>query len=185
MRGNIVLAAKKFMLAQTKKNKVPAWPLTEIAVNKAKELFRYYPKVNKQVVLTALYLAHTHFGILRRQQRGHSFKSAVLARKFLVKHNVAENFISKVINAIEAHHGHVPTVSLEAELMKNAEAFKFLTLAGALVMLHDCGVRGWSYAKARTYTLFKMEQKYKLVTFPRCKKEAVKARGLIKKILAG
>lgn len=183
MHTNIIAAARRYMGQRTKQNKVPAWLLTEIAIAKAKELFLYYPKANKQIVLAALYLAHTHFGIERRQQHGHVVKSAALAKKFLKKFRVSQEFTNKVINSIEAHHGHVPCESVEAEIVKNAEAFKFLTLKGALVMLHDCGIRGWNFEKSRDYTLFKMEQKYKSVTLSRCKREAIRARGLIKKTL--
>ena len=176
MAHDIVAAARQYMLRKTRQHKAPAWLLTELAIVKARELFKYYPKVDKKAVLTALYLAHLHFGIEKHEQHRHSFKSAVLARKFLQRHHVSPLFIDKVVNAIEAHHAHVPCASFEAELMKNAEAFKFLSAKGALIMLHEGGLRGWNFKASREYTLFKMEQKFKLVTLPRCKREAVKGR---------
>ncbi|MFA6427968.1 MAG: hypothetical protein WCW02_00285 [Candidatus Buchananbacteria bacterium] len=178
MKKDIVKAAKEYMKRQTKKNRAPAWALTKIAVSKAKELFKCYA-VDKKVVLTALYLAHLQFGEQLRQQKNHDFKSAKLAANFLEKFLVDKSFKAKVLNAIKAHHNKIKTRSLEAEVVKNAEAFKFLTLAGVKIMYQEALRRGYGTKEAKDYALLKMRQKYQLVTLPCCKKEAFKNRQLI------
>lgn len=172
---NIVERSRKLMYEQTRKNKAPAWLLTELSIRKGKQLARQY-KVNEKLVLTSLYLAHTVFssGWKTEVQKHHPALSAKFVKPYLDKWRVAQKEQVIILNAIEAHHAQVPTRSKIAEVVKNAECFKFVTLEGSLIWFHDCGLRGWSLEEAVERVLHKMEQKRKLLTLPRCKREAAK-----------
>lgn len=56
--------------------------------------------------------------------------------------------------------------------MKNAECYKFITIRGALALLHNMGERGESFVKSMKYVIKKMRQKEKLLTLHECKAEA-------------
>lgn len=57
---NIVRKARVLMQEQTRKNKAPAWELTEIVIKKGKNLSKKY-NADTNLVLIALYLAHISF----------------------------------------------------------------------------------------------------------------------------
>ncbi len=59
MKDKIVLA-KELMYQQTQINKAPAWKLTELAVEKGKELAKKYGE-DETLIVVSLYLAHTVF----------------------------------------------------------------------------------------------------------------------------
>ncbi|MBN1155988.1 hypothetical protein JXA85_00085 [Candidatus Woesearchaeota archaeon] len=172
---SLVKESKRLMKQQTEKNKSPAWLLTEIAVTKGKELSRKY-EVSEELVVSSLYLAHLVFDkeFSGRIQRGHTRSSAALARKYLDKWKVSEKKQKIILNAVEAHHDHVPTKSLVAEVVKNADCFKFVTVKGCIIFLHELGLRKTPFKKSVNYVLRKMNQKKKLLTLKDCKREAEK-----------
>ena len=148
------------MFRQCKKNNAPAWELTEIAVAKGRQLAARY-RVDEELVLASLYLAHTFFSDKLRDniQKNHEKLSADFVKKYLTKWKVSKEKREIILNAIEAHHDKVPCQTKIAEVVKNAECFKFLTLKGALVCLHDFGRRGLSYDLAVSEVIRKMQQK--------------------------
>jgi hypothetical protein len=134
-------------------------------------------KADKELVIISLYLAHTIFNDDKESKimENHTKLSAKIAQKYLNQWHVPKDKQEIIINAIEAHHAKVPTKSVEAEVMKNAECFKFVTLEGALILLHDLGRRGWPYKEAVEYVLEKMREKKSYLTLSDCKKEAKKS----------
>ena len=172
---DIVQLSKELMQKQTEKNKAPAWLLTEIAIRKGKELSKRY-HVNEKLVLTSLYLAHTIFSPIWNGdiQKNHPNLSAKFVKEYLDKWNILEDNKKIILNAIEAHHGKIETESKIAEIVKNAEGFKFLTVEGSLIFLHELGKRGFSYEESVKMVLEKMNQKMKLLTLDECIHEADK-----------
>ena len=157
---NIVKSSKELMISQTQINKSPAWKLTEIAIEKGKELALKY-SVSEKLVLTSLYLSHTIFStkIGGQIQKNHPALSAKFVKKYLDEWKVNEKDKNIILNSIEAHHNQVPSKSLVAEVVKNAECFKFLTLKGSLILLHEMGIRNMEFDEAKKYVLTKMNQK--------------------------
>lgn len=163
------------MRERTLKNGAPAWELTEIAVAKGKELARKYA-VNEELVVVALYLAHIVFSkkIGGRVQKRHEELSARLADKYLKSWKVGSVKREIILNAILAHHEKVPPQNKVAEVMKNAECFKFITVPGALILLHDLGTRHLTFAEAVEQAKYKARQKLGYISLKRLKKEAEK-----------
>lgn len=180
---DIVNSSKELMLKQTKKNKAPAWLLTELAIEKGKELSKRY-NVDERLVLTSLYLAHTVFSPVWKGdvQKNHTILSSEFAKTHLDKWNISDEEQSTILNAIEAHHGKIPTKSKIAEVVKNAECFKFVTVKGSLILLHELGVRNVPFEEAVDKVIQKMEQKRILLTFDDCIKEAEENCKEIKKL---
>lgn len=157
------------MKEQTKVNLAPAWLLTEIAVEKGRELAKKY-ECDEEVVVAALYLAHTKFDRVwgGPVQQKHPELSAEFVKKYLDEWNVSGEKQDMILNAILAHHDKVPTKSKEAEVMKNAECYKFITVKGSLILLHELGIRGVPYKEAALKVIQKMEQKLLFLTLDEC-----------------
>ena len=170
---DIVNLSRELMYNQTQINKAPAWLLTEIAIKKGKELAQYY-NVDEKLVLTSLYLGHTIFSPVWNGeiQRAHPQLSANFVKEYLKKWNVIEEEQEIILNAIEAHHNDVETKTKIAEIVKNAECFKFITIEGALIWLHELGLRQVPFNEAVEKVIKKMEQKRKLLTLDICIKES-------------
>ncbi len=172
---NLVENARQLMYKQTIKNKSPPWLLTELAVKKGEELAEKY-KVDKRLVLASLYLAHTVFSNVWKGkiQKNHPNLSCKFVKRYLDKWGVKQKEQEIILNSIEAHHDKVPTKSLTAEVVKNAECFKFVTVQGSLIFLHALGLRKIPFEEAVEKVIEKMEQKRRLLTLNDCKKEAEK-----------
>lgn len=170
---DIVNLSKELMRKQTQKNKAPAWLLTELAIEKGKELSKKCD-VDERLVLSSLYLAHTVFSPIWKGeiQKNHPKLSAEFVKKHLDEWNIDKNEQEIILNAIEAHHNKVPTKSKIAEVVKNAECFKFVTIKGSLIWLHELGLRQVPFEEAIDKVIQKMEQKRSLLTLDDCKKEA-------------
>lgn len=170
---NVVEQAKELMYEQTKRNKAPAWILTQMAIEKGQELAKKYD-VREDLVLTSLYLCHIVFDPIWKSdtQKNHPTLSKELALKYLNEWNVAEKDQEIILNSIEAHHNKVPATSKIAEVVKNAECFKFVTVKGSLVWLHELGLRNVPFEEAVSKVIAKMKRKKALLTLPDCIKEA-------------
>ncbi len=170
---NIIEESRKLMRQQTERNKSPAWLLTEIAIRKGMELSKKH-KADERLVLTSLYLSHTVFSPVWKGkiQKNHTRLSSDFVNKYLEKWEVEPEEKEIILNSIEAHHNKVPAESLVAEVVKNAECFKFVTIEGSLILLHELGRRGVPFDEAVDMVIEKMEQKKKLLTLEECKKEA-------------
>ncbi len=172
---DIVKLSEELMRKQTQVNKAPAWLLTELAIKKGKELSKKHD-VDERLVLTSLYLAHTIFSLVWQGniQENHPELSSEFVKKYLDEWSVDKNKQEIILNAIEAHHNKVPTKSKIAEVVKNAECFKFVTVEGSLIWLHELGIRQIPFKEAVDKVIQKMEQKKSLLTFDDCIQEAEK-----------
>ena len=161
------------MRARTAKNRAPPWPLTELAVKKGKELAARH-RADSRLVVAALYLAHTVFDETPRSetQRDHVRLSAAFAEQRLIEWDVPARERAIILNAIRAHHAKEPMQSKEAEVVRNAECFKFLSVDAASAFLDDLARRGMSRADAVAYFREKIAQKRALLTFEECMREA-------------
>ncbi|HCJ52272.1 MAG: hypothetical protein A2898_05570 [Candidatus Kerfeldbacteria bacterium RIFCSPLOWO2_01_FULL_48_11] len=172
------------MRRKTRENGAPAWGLTELAVGMGKKLARQC-HADEKLVIASLYLAHIVFHTDRKSHRmkDHPKLSAKLARGYLKKWGVLKTEQDVIINAIAIHHSVLSPKSKVAEVMRNAEGYKFLTIEGCLIFLHDLGTRGMSWEKSVEYFLEKMNQKYALLTLPACKREMRKNISLLTQML--
>ncbi len=166
---DIVHLSKELMFKQTKKNNGPAWLLTELAIEKGKDLSKKHC-VDERLVLTSLYLAHTVFE--EKIRKNHPSLSAEFVKDYLNEWRVSDKEQNIIINAVRAHHDEVPTESIIAEVVKNAECFKFVTVEGSLIWLHTLGSRLVPFDKAVDKVIQKMEEKKSFLTLKDCVVEA-------------
>lgn len=170
---DIVEQARELMYKQTQINKAPAWKLTELAIEKGKELAKKYNE-DERLILASIYLAHTVFDRVwgGEIQKAHPKLSAEFAKDYLNEWKVSDEEQHIILNAIEAHHNHIETETKIAEIVKNAECFKFVTVEGSLIWLHELGIRQVEYDEAKEKVIKKMEQKRSLLTLEDCIEEA-------------
>ena len=164
---NAIKEAKELMYNQTIKNGAPSWLITMLAVNVGKELAREF-YVDENIVVLTLYLQHLVFDPITNGeiQKNHPNLSAqyVEDNKLLEKWYIPENDRSIILEAIRNHHKKEKSSHLIVEVIKNAECQKFITIEGALIWLHELGLRGYDFDKAKELVFYKMEQKKSLLT---------------------
>lgn len=170
---DIVENARELMYNSTQINKAPSWRLTEIAIEKGKELAKKYNE-DESLILTSLYLAHTVFSPVWEGeiQKNHPMLSAEFSKKYLEEWGLSKEKQKIILNAIQAHHNKIKAETKIAEIVKNAECFKFVSIEGSLIWLHELGLRQVDYEEAKIKVIKKMEQKMELLTLDECLKEA-------------
>ena len=99
-------------------------------------------------------------------------KYGEFSKEYLEKWKVSDEEQKIILNSIEAHHNHINAETKIAEIVKNAECFKFVTVEGSLIWLHELGLRQFDYAEAKKRVIKKMEQKRELLTLEDCINEA-------------
>lgn len=163
--------ARKLAKQRIDKNKAPSWILTELAQKAGKKL-AYEFDVDVNIVLLTLYLQHLVFDqtIGGYNQKNHPDLSVkyVCENNLLEKWNIPLEDRNIILEAIRAHHRKEVSPNLIVEVIKNAECEKFITVEGALVWLHELGVRGVCYEKAKQIVFYKMNQKKELLTLEKC-----------------
>ena len=164
---NAIKEAKELMYNQTIKNGAPSWLITMLAVNVGKELAREF-YVDENIVVLTLYLQHLVFDPITNGeiQKNHPNLSAqyVEDNKLLEKWYIPENDRSIILEAIRNNKKKEKSSHLIVEVIKNAECQKFITIEGALIWLHELGLRGYDFDKAKELVFYKMEQKKSLLT---------------------
>ncbi|NCP72102.1 hypothetical protein GW835_01770 [archaeon] len=168
----IIKKSKALMEKQTKLNKSPPLQLTKIAIEKGKDLSKSH-KVDKNLVIVSLYLAHTIFNQQKSSKirKEHPKLSSNFVKPYLNEWKIPIKEQKIILNSIEAHHGSIKTETKIAEVVKNAECFKFVTIEGSLIYFHELGKRGTNYKEAKKLVLEKANEKYKLLTFKECIKD--------------
>jgi hypothetical protein len=163
------------MRRSTIKNGAPVWELTITAVQKGREL-AIARGADPEVVVLALYLAHIRFSnvVGDEIQVNHPDLSAESARKYLERWKVSVEKRELVLESIRAHHRPGKPDSLEAEVMKNAECYKFITWDKLKLYYNDLLKRGYTKEKAVELVRLKFEQKKAILTFSECTNDAEK-----------
>lgn len=173
------------MKEKTMQNKAPAWRLTELAQKVGKELAQEF-KVDVNIVMLTLYLQHIVFNPIvgGEIQKKHPNLSAsyVEDNKLLEKWNIPIEDRAIILEAIREHHNKDINSNLVVEVIKNAECQKFVTVEGALIWLHELGLRGFDYEKSKELVFYKMNQKKELLTLEKCIERGNKSCKRIKEI---
>jgi len=166
-----IVNARELMKEKTEENKAPSWILTELAQKVGKKLAQEF-NVDENIVQLTLYLQHLIFDPITggEIQKNHPKLSAdyVKNNNILEKWNVPVEDRAIILEAIRAHHNKDINSNLIVEVIKNAECQKFITVEGALIWLHELGVRGYDYEKSKELVFYKMNQKKELLTLEKC-----------------
>ncbi len=157
----------------TDKNGAPVWELTETAVAKGRELAEKYG-VDEVTVVVALYLAHICFDkvVGGKVQKNHPDLSANMAEGYLSDWGCPAEQKQNILAAIRDHHKPGKPATLVAEVMKNAECYKFITWDKLKLYYDDLLSRGYSREQSIKLVQRKFDQKKAVLTFPECIRDA-------------
>jgi len=101
----------------------------------------------------------------------HVAMSMRAAKEFLVPFHLPEADEAIVLNAVEAHHGGVPFLSLESEICANADCYKFIHPNGVFIYLTVLGKRLDSFTACIDQVEAKMDEKMRIVSLSAVKEE--------------
>lgn len=159
-------------------------PLFVIANNIGQTLAKKL-NANKDVVMLG-----TLFMDLKRNQavrenriQDHTKMSLDAAKEFLNKYNIDQKTQDKVLNCIEAHHGDVPFKSIEAEIVANADCYKFLHPKGFMQFVAILGKRYDNLDKLLNCAEEKLDEKWKVLSLDICKKKLGGYYHMFKKLI--
>ncbi len=169
---DIVQEAKKFAQSEIKKFGAPNLTHFEIAEKKALELATKL-KCNQTIVLVGVYLMDLKIGEALKQNRlsEHVKMSAVATKKFLERYDINSEVKNKIINCVEAHHSQVPFICKEAEIVANADCYRFIHPKGVLAFLMMLGKRNMELPEALNYVEEKLDEKWEILSLEICEKE--------------
>lgn len=172
--------AQNLMRIKTEENGAPFWDLTVTAVTKGRELAELY-NVDSEVVELALWLAHICFSnvVGDEIQKNHTKLSADLAKQYLAVWGYPEDKAQIVYESILGHHSQGVGATKVAEVMKNAECYKFISWPKLKLYYEDLLTRGYEAKEAEKLVRLKFEQKEAILTFTECIADANNAYPLI------
>lgn len=181
---NIVKAAEKLDLKERKKGNSPPQILQDLLIEKTRDLCKRL-KADQNIALIGAYLMDIKIGQALRENRikDHIEISLQFARIFFNKYNLPSEIQKKVEHVMRAHHGQIPYESIEAEIVANADCFKFLHPKGAIFFLTDLGSRNMSFDEALNYFERKIEEKHKIISLDVCEEEAERYYKLLRELV--
>ncbi len=182
--AKIVKAAEKLDQEERKKGNSPPEILQELLIFYTKKICKEL-KADINLALIGAYLMDSKVGKAGREGRveEHVGMGLQAAKKFLKKFNLPKKLQDKIENIIEAHHGTVPYKCPEAEIVANADCFRFLHPKGAVFFLTNLGEKGMKFPEALKYFEYKVEEKQKVISLDVCRKEAGEYYKLLRKLI--
>jgi hypothetical protein len=181
---DIVKAAEKFDQEERDKGNSPPIILQQLLISYTKKICKQL-KGDENLALIGAYLMDIKVRKAAREGRveEHVEMSLRAAKKFLKKFNLSKEALDKIENIVKAHHGTVPYKCPEAEIVANADCFRFLHPKGAIFFLTSLGERSMEFSEALKYFEYKVEEKHGIISLDICKKEAEGYYKLLKKLI--
>ena len=179
----MVKKAEEFALSEIEKYGLPPKFLfvsaSENALRLAKKL-----NVDENIVGISIWLIDVKLpqALKEGKQPEHVKMSSEATKNFLEQFNLDENTKNKIINCVEGHHKGVEWVCKEAEIVANADCYKFLLLKNWLKFLSNLLKREMSFEEALKYAEAKADEKWSILSLDICKKELEPDYKLIKEI---
>lgn len=106
-----------------------------------------------------------------KRVQDHVAMSVQAAREFLSPFHLSQTEQESILNAVEAHHGGVPFLSMESEICANADCYKFIHPKGVFMYLTILGRRMTDYRACLDQAEAKMDEKMKMLSLPIAKGE--------------
>ncbi|MDE7406416.1 MAG: hypothetical protein K2M89_06055 [Clostridiales bacterium] len=105
------------------------------------------------------------------RQPEHVKASAEYAAKLLANMDIDHNTTKLLINCVEAHHGKVPFESLEAEIVANADCYRFIHPRGVMSFYATVLKRGNEHDAALKAVKAKLDEKKGILSLDAAKKD--------------
>lgn len=166
----VVEKARTLALQEIQKYGVPLLDHFEIANRKGQELAKK-EKVDADIVLLGTILMDLKLGKCMKEGKveEHTRRSMVAALRIIS--SLPSEKQKKIINCIEAHHKQVPFLCKEAEVVANADCYRFLHPQGVFPYIKALDRRYKSFQDALLQVEKKMDEKWSILTLKDCRKE--------------
>src|SRR3989338_2399597 len=181
----IIQKAEKFALEEIEKYGEPPKFLFVEAAKYAARLADEMD-IDKGIVSVGVWLMDAKLpqALKEKKQTDHVKMSSEASKEFLSGFDLPKEKVEKIINCVEGHHKDVPWTCKEAEVVANADCYKFLVVKNWLSFLHSLGERKMPFQDALKYAEQKADEKWKILSLDICKKELEPQYKLIKEIVA-
>lgn len=174
----------KFAKAEIQKTGLPQMYNYDIANNKAEELAKnLHANVDIAKCGTALMDIKLGEAVALGQQPKHVAMSAEYTKEILEKLNVDKQQREILINCVLAHHGQIPYQSIEAEIVANADAYRFISEIGVFTTYKFALGLGKTHNEALDFVQFKLDEKFNILSLEQSKKELTDLYHLLSKII--
>ena len=166
----IIQKAEEYALAEIEKYGTPI-PEHFLLANKKGQEIAEKMKVDKDIVFLGTILMDLKLGECMKEGKleEHVQRSSKAAKVILSA--LPKEKMERVINCIEAHHKKIPFLCKEAEVVANADCYRFLHPRGVFAYIKMLDKRYSELAKALTQLEYKMDEKWNVLTIDSCKEE--------------
>lgn len=144
----------------------------DIAFEKAEMLSEIY-NADKDIVTVGLSLMDIK--IQEAKKKGniaeHVSMASDFAKEFLKDYDITQNELDKIINCIEAHHGKILYSCIEAEIVANADCYRFIHPIGAFSYMGILINRSDDINDNMKQLEAKQKEKYGIISLDKAKEE--------------
>jgi len=177
--------AERLALSEVRKYKFLPEELFRISIYHSK-LLAIKHKANQDICLLGSMLSDLKLGeaIEKGKIKDHIEMSKIATKKFMEKENADQNLIDSVLYCIETHHGTAKYNSIEAEIVANADCYRFLLPRGVFGLIESVILENrMTLGQMIDYIEEKTDEKWNIISLPDVKKELEPNYILIKKFL--
>lgn len=128
---------------------------------------------NVDIVEIALSLVDIKLGecIQKGKPAENAKASSSFAKKLLTNMGIGKEELVTIINAIEARNGDVAYLSIEAEIVANADCYRYIYPSGVFAFFADLIRSGVDQNSALRRIKAKMDEKYSILSLPKARDE--------------
>lgn len=177
--------AKQFAYSEIEKFGLPIKAHFDISLEKGLEIGDVM-KANAQLVSLGLCFMDIKLGEAFSQNRleDHIAMGVDACNTFLQNYEISNEEKDIIINSIESHHGGIPFNSLEAEIVANADCYRFIHPKGVITYIGVLTKRNLSLEEIIKQAEYKLDEKKKILSLDYCKKELIGFYNSFKELFA-
>jgi len=168
----IIEEANKFAISEIEKFKSPHMNHFHIA-NKEGQILAEHFGADANIVMLGTILMDCKLGecIKNGNAPAHIKESYDRAKLFLDNYDIEEDLKNQILNCVEAHHNTKLAKSIEAEIVANADCYRFLSPAGIFTSIQLFGKRTDNISEIMNSVDKKVEEKWNILSLDLCKDE--------------
>lgn len=181
----VIKEALQYAYEETEKFGLPTRLHLELSIQKGMEIANVL-EADKGIVTVGVCLMDIKLGEAFSSKRlpEHVKMSLEAGLHFLDKFQLDKGTIDRITNAITAHHGAIPFSCIEAEIVANADCYRFMHPKGVIHYIGTLTKRDLSFAEIIDGAEAKLEEKRKILSLEYCKKDLTPYYEMFKELFA-
>lgn len=168
----IVEEARKLAESEINLYGLPTMLHLQLSVDKGREIARHH-RANEDLVLIGVYLMDVKLGQAFKENRlvQHIQMGIETAQRFVTEHDLKGSDAATIMDAVASHHGTPKFVSLESEIVANADCYRFIHPVGVFHYISTLVKRGMDHNAVLAGAEAKLDEKTKILSLEYCKLE--------------